>query len=171
MFKNSATQAAGYVRSATELFSSSASFFRSKPPPPPLARVPVAAIESPPASPPAWKRWAPAAFAVGGALLAGAAAGTAYYKRDEIGVGYTWATDHMKYVGNLWDEDALRRRLDNLFEIEEKLGVMFRTYADLASSLSPALPMRLELIAYIDVLGSTLTSHRLRLYTRPQEHL
>ena len=60
-------------------------------------------------------------------MLAGAAAGTAYYKRDDIGVGYRWATDHMKYVGNLWDEKALTKRVDDLMQIEEKMGVLFRT--------------------------------------------
>ena len=31
-----------------------------------------------------------------------------------------------KYVGNLWDRDALHRRVDNLLEIEDKMGVTFR---------------------------------------------
>ena len=34
----------------------------------------------------------------------------------------------MKYVGNLWDNDALKRRMDNLLEVEEKMGVVFREY-------------------------------------------
>ena len=69
-----------------------------------------------------------AAAAPGGSFFgAGAAAGAAYYKRDEIGVGYTWATDHMKYVGTLWDEDALHKRVNDLMEIEERMGVLFRT--------------------------------------------
>ena len=42
-------------------------------------------------------------------------------------MGYTWATDHMKYVGNLWDEATLQKRVDDLIEIEEKMGVLFRT--------------------------------------------
>ena len=63
---------------------------------------------------------------MGGALVAGAAAGTAYYKRQEIGVGYTWATDHMKYVGTLWDEKTLTKRVDTLLEIEDQMGVTFR---------------------------------------------
>ena len=87
----------------------------------------MATLPAPQASVSSWKKWAPAAYAVGGALIAGAAAGAAYYKRDDINVGYTWATDHMKYVGNLWDEDSLKKRLNDLFEIEEKMGVMFRT--------------------------------------------
>jgi hypothetical protein len=74
----------------------------------------------------AWGKWAPAAYAVGGAILAGAAAGGAYYKRDDLNVGLTWATDHMKYVGNLWDEEALKRRVDALIDVEEEEGVSFR---------------------------------------------
>ncbi|KAI0773402.1 hypothetical protein BC629DRAFT_1701863 [Irpex lacteus] len=135
VFKNSANQAAGYVKQATELFSATSSFFRtrsgSSPSSPPAAPpVPPKALPAPPPSPggAAWKKWAPAAYAVGGALLAAGAAGAAYYKREEIGVGYAWATDHMKYVGTLWDEATLKRRLEDLFQIEEKMGVMFRTF-------------------------------------------
>lgn len=72
-----------------------------------------------------WGKWTPAAFAVGGALLAGAA-GAAYYKREDLGTGYAWATDHMKYIGNLWDEDALKRRMEELIDVEEQFGVAFR---------------------------------------------
>jgi hypothetical protein len=80
-----------------------------------------------PAAPAAgWGKWAgTASYAVGGALLAGAAAGATYYKRDDLGLGYTWATDHMKYVGHLWDVDALNKRVDFLVNAEEE-GVVFR---------------------------------------------
>jgi hypothetical protein len=75
-----------------------------------------------------WKKWAaPAAYAFGSAVLAGAAAGGAYYKREDINVGFAWATDHMKYVGNLWDEEALKRRLNTLVDAEEQEGALFRT--------------------------------------------
>lgn len=74
-----------------------------------------------------WQKWAaPAAFAIGGAVLAGAA-GTAYYKREEIGVGYTWITDHLQYVGNLWNREELEGRLDRLLAIESGMGVLFHT--------------------------------------------
>ena len=33
----------------------------------------------------------------------------------------------MKYVGTLWDQDALHKRVNDLMEIEEKMGVLFRT--------------------------------------------
>jgi hypothetical protein len=86
---------------------------------------------APPPSQPAqsaWSKWAgPTAYAVGGALLAGAAAGGAYYKKDDLTQGLTWATDHMKYVGNLWDEAALDQRVEALIDIERDQGVMFRT--------------------------------------------
>jgi hypothetical protein len=59
-------------------------------------------------------------------LAAGAAAGTAYYKRDDLTLGYTWATDHMKYIRNLWDEDTLRKRVESVIDTEEELGVLFR---------------------------------------------
>lgn len=138
VFKNTANQAAGYVKSAHQIISSTTSFFGSKPtatgPAVPKAALPP--VPPGPASP--WKKWAPTAFAVGGALLAGAAAGTAYFKREEIGVGYTWATDHMKYVGTLWDEATLRKRVDDLMQIEEKLGVLFRTFY---TYLPPSPPM------------------------------
>ena len=32
----------------------------------------------------------------------------------------------MKYVGTLWDEEKLRKRLNELLDIEESLGVIFR---------------------------------------------
>lgn len=80
------------------------------------------------ASASAWGKWTgPAAYAIGGAILAGAAAGGAYYKREDLSAGYSWATDHMKYVRNLWDEGALQRRVDALINAEEREGVLFRT--------------------------------------------
>ncbi|KAJ3509253.1 hypothetical protein NLJ89_g5321 [Agrocybe chaxingu] len=86
----------------------------------------------------AWSRWAgPAAYAMGGALLAGAAAGGAYYKKDELTQGLGWATDHLKYVGNLWDEPGLEKRVEGLVDIEKEHGVVFRT---LYTSLPPKLP-------------------------------
>lgn len=90
--------------------------------------APQPAASNSPTSSSLWGRWAaPAAYAVGGAILAGAAAGGAYYKRDDLNVGFTWATDHMKYVGNLWDEEALKRRVEALIDVEDQEGVTFRT--------------------------------------------
>ncbi|PSS35486.1 hypothetical protein PHLCEN_2v1641 [Hermanssonia centrifuga] len=46
----------------------------------------------------------------------------------------------MKYVGTLWDEDKLRRRVESLFEIEDKMGVMFRTFFTYLPSKPPVHP-------------------------------
>lgn len=69
---------------------------------------------------------------MGGAILAGAAAGTAYWKRNEVaqygaqvaGVG-TWMRDHMQYIGNLWDEKAMAQRVDAVMQIAEEGGIAF----------------------------------------------
>ena len=94
-------------------------------------RKPVAALPAPePATGSGgfWQKWGTTALAVGGAAItAGAAASAAYYKKDDIGTGYMWATDHMKYVGNLWDEAELNNRLDTIFSYDKNMGILFRT--------------------------------------------
>lgn len=69
-----------------------------------------------------WARWAPAAL---GAVVAGAAAGAAVYKREELTSSLGWAGDHLIYVRNLWDDKALRRRIDSLIAIRKESGVYF----------------------------------------------
>lgn len=59
--------------------------------------------------------------------MAGAVAGTAYYRRADIETGYGALTEHMQYVGALWDKDALAARVRYLVEGETKHGVIFRT--------------------------------------------
>ncbi|PIL36979.1 hypothetical protein GSI_00671 [Ganoderma sinense ZZ0214-1] len=88
-----------------------------------------------------WQKWAaPAALAIGGVVLAGTAAGTAYYKREEIGVGYTWVTDHLKYIGNLWSKEELEERLDRLLTLESRMGVLFHTFFTDIPASPPAYP-------------------------------
>lgn len=133
MFKNTATRATEYANAAktmgSALLGSFAGFGAKK------ATTPAPeATTSAPAT--GWGKWAPAAYAVGGAVLAGAAAGGAYYKREDLGVGYTWATDHMKYVRNLWDEAALNKRVDDLLDIEDQEGVVFRVWVSRPCSKS-----------------------------------
>ncbi|KAJ3764726.1 hypothetical protein FB446DRAFT_625238, partial [Lentinula raphanica] len=100
--------------------------------------TPLAAITTPPTTETGWGKWAPIVYAVEGVVTATAAtAGAAYGRRDDLGVGYIWATDHMKYVRNLWDEDALKRRIDALIEIEKKEPVIFRNFY----TLLPAIPL------------------------------
>lgn len=130
MFKNSASKAFEYVNTAKQVASSLGFFSKSSSAA--ATKAPVAAITAPPianTSAASWTKWAvPAAYGVGGLLVSGAAAGAAYYKRDDLGMGYKWATDHMKYVGTLWDEKSLKKRLEQLVEIENNLGVTFREY-------------------------------------------
>jgi hypothetical protein len=132
VFKNTATKAAEYVGAArtvaSSIFGATAGFgakTASTSQKPPSAAITAPTQESK-KSGSSWG-WGAAAYTVGGALLAGAAAGTAYYKRDDINFGWTWASDHMRYVGNLWDEDKLKRRVDNLIDVEKEFGIVFRT--------------------------------------------
>ncbi|KAF8605249.1 hypothetical protein BDV93DRAFT_490531 [Ceratobasidium sp. AG-I] len=135
VFSNSATKAVDYVSAAQQAFSAFNSIRPTSPSP--QAQPIRAAIMAPPitqvtksSSP--WSTWVPA---VGGAILAGAAAGTAYWKRNEVaqygaqvaGVG-TWMRDHMQYVGNLWDEKTLAQRVDEVMQIAEEGGIAFCNY-------------------------------------------
>ncbi|KAI0050205.1 hypothetical protein FA95DRAFT_1555907 [Auriscalpium vulgare] len=147
VFKNSATKASEYVQTAHKAASGLWGAWGSKAgtSAAAAAKAPAGLIAAPPAgeasaaaSGSPWAKWAPAAYAVGGALIAGAAAGTAYYKRGEITMGYSELTDHMKYVGTLWDEKALGDRLLKLVDVEKEHGVIFRT---LYTFIPPALPL------------------------------
>lgn len=130
MFKNSATKAVEFVnnaRSFANAFGLSANAKATAATKSAASQsAPLAITAAPEVAKSPWAKWAPAAYAVGGGLFAAAAAGTAYYKRDDIGTGYSWATDHMKYVGNLWDEKGLQKRVTDLLDVEDRLGVFFR---------------------------------------------
>ncbi|PKI85698.1 hypothetical protein MVES1_000262 [Malassezia vespertilionis] len=53
----------------------------------------------------------------GTALAAGTAiaAGALFTRNDVLSDAYTWATDHLAFVGNLWDVDTLHARLDESY--------------------------------------------------------
>lgn len=137
VFKNSATKAVEYAGAARTVVSDVFSLFGRKGASSTVSGQPPLAITAAPTAESGWAKWAPAAYAVGGALVAGAAAGTAYYRRDDIGSGYSWATDHMNYVRSLWDEEALRKRMRDLNDVQVHLGVTFRSFYTL---LPPAPP-------------------------------
>ncbi|KZT13086.1 uncharacterized protein LAESUDRAFT_690248 [Laetiporus sulphureus 93-53] len=137
VFKNGVTQAASYVRDA---FTTLRSFTSSNPPSATASRAAITAAPNVAASTSMWQKWAPGSYAVGGALLAGAALGAAYYKREELDWGYKWATDHMKYVRALLDENSLQRRLQRLVEIEEEMGVVFRAFYTFVPPKPPSSP-------------------------------
>jgi hypothetical protein len=131
VFKNSAAKAAEYADTArsvaTGIFGglvglgAKAVSASANPPATPITNAPTSLTSNNRN----WAKWA----SYGGAVLAaGAAAGTVYYKRDDLALGYGWATDHMKYIGNLWDENAMRKRVESIIDIEQEMGVLFRTY-------------------------------------------
>ena len=126
--KNSVTKATEYVNAATTVGSAllgSLAVLGAK-----------KATQTQPATPTPQapqSKWGSAIYAVGGAVLAGAVAGGAYYKRRDLTQGLSWATDHMKYVGNLWDEESLNQRVEALIDIEKERGVIFRTLVNLLS--------------------------------------
>lgn len=104
-------------------------------------RKPIAALPAPEPATGAggfWQKWGTTALAVGGAAItAGAAATAAYYKKDDIGIGYTWATDHMKYVGNLWEGEGLEKRLNTVISYDKNMGILFRTFYTLLPASPP----------------------------------
>ncbi|KAA1466770.1 hypothetical protein DENSPDRAFT_812059 [Dentipellis sp. KUC8613] len=141
VFKNSATKATEYVASAQKTASSLWSTLSGLQSPtksaPASAAQPAGLLSSPSAGETPWSRWAPAAYAVGGALLAGAAAGAAYYRRNELTLVSANVLDHMRYVGNLWDQDALSKRVEDVLEIEKEHGVVFKTLYTILPAMPP----------------------------------
>jgi len=141
MFKNKAEEAISYVNAARGVVSGvgvlsalgsfgfgkkstapQASSSQPRPQVLPSQQGPFA--DKNPKSP--WEKWAPAVYGVGGALLAGAAAGAVYHQRDNLNLGLGWATDHLKYVGTMWDENKLKARVDGLLKLNKESGIVFR---------------------------------------------
>lgn len=147
VFKNSATRVAEVADTARTIASDVLYFMGKNPdssqakPNPSLRQIaPATESESESTSKSTgWARWAPAAYAVGGAIAAGAAAGTAYWRREDISSGYNWAFDHMKYVGKLWDEEGMRKRLDDLMLAEQR-GIIFKLFYVLLPPSPPSFP-------------------------------
>ncbi|CAO1638791.1 unnamed protein product [Sympodiomycopsis kandeliae] len=70
--------------------------------------------------------WTNALWATGVLATAATAGGVAaYYNREQIGGAYSYLTDHFQYVSNLWDDKALRERLDSLIELP---SIFFHAY-------------------------------------------
>ncbi|KZT36682.1 hypothetical protein SISSUDRAFT_1063441 [Sistotremastrum suecicum HHB10207 ss-3] len=148
IFKHKVTEGLGYVQAARDIAAGFTAFSALKasassqdkkdnePKP-----VPKAAIPAPPQERSVWQKWAPVAYGVGGALIAGAAAGTAYYKREDVGQGFSWASDHMKYVGTLWDETALKTRMDQVVDLGKEFNVVFRTFYTILPAKPPSQPL------------------------------
>ncbi|TKY84862.1 hypothetical protein EX895_005942 [Sporisorium graminicola] len=90
----------------------------------------------PAASTRATSNWRTALMATGAvALASGAAASAAYFNKDKINGAYGWVTDHLAFVSNLWDDNALRLRLDRLVDQPQ---ILFHCYYTRLPSTSRA---------------------------------
>ncbi|KAK4686754.1 hypothetical protein P7C73_g3373, partial [Tremellales sp. Uapishka_1] len=64
-------------------------------------------------------------YGLGALALGAAAAGTAYYRRDDFVNGWKWGYEHMTFVRNLWDENQMKERLVLVEELAAKRNVRF----------------------------------------------
>jgi hypothetical protein len=62
--------------------------------------------------------------------LGAAAVGTAYYRREDFLNGWKWGYEHMTFVRNLWDDQGLKDRLDDLDRLSRERSVLFTKWAN-----------------------------------------
>ena len=72
-------------------------------------------------------------YGLGAVALGAAAAGTAYYRREDFMNGWKWGFDHMTFVRNLWDDAAMKERLDTLDRLSKERNIMFWKYVPVLS--------------------------------------
>lgn len=65
-------------------------------------------------------------YGLGAVALGAAAAGTAYYRREDFMNGWKWGFDHMTFVRNLWDDAGMKERLDALDVLDRNHSIRFR---------------------------------------------
>ena len=129
VFKNSFEKYGGYIRTATDLGSTLAPFG---------AALGATLFGSSAASAASGKNersatskssststWAWAAGAAVAALGAGAAGAGIYANRSTLGQSYTWVSDHLAFVGNLWDTKNGSKRLEEIVQLPQ---VLFHCY-------------------------------------------
>ncbi|GAA5865777.1 hypothetical protein JCM3774_003088 [Rhodotorula dairenensis] len=132
----------GLFRSATSSTANSASTSRNGSPAPSPAASKSATTNSsqrnqdvsipPPAESPSatpGSNWLslPYLAAAGITGAAAAAFGAAYYNRDVLAQHWTWATSHLSFVGELWKQEELEKRLEMVVAANEK-GIGFHNF-------------------------------------------
>ncbi|OCF42781.1 hypothetical protein I317_03383 [Kwoniella heveanensis CBS 569] len=67
-------------------------------------------------------------YGLGAAALGAVALGTAYYRREDFVTGWKWGYDHMTFVKNLWDDEAMKARLVAINSLTEDRNIIFHNY-------------------------------------------
>lgn len=67
-------------------------------------------------------------YSLGAVAIGAAAAGTAYYRREDFMNGWKWGFDHMTFVRNLWDDAGMKERLDALNQLGTEREILFCKY-------------------------------------------
>ncbi|KAL0932028.1 uncharacterized protein CTRU02_212981 [Colletotrichum truncatum] len=72
-----------------------------------------------------WGKWGKIAMVAGSAAAVAASAGAAYYNREQITQGWTWATSHLEFVGCLAKGAELQKRVQYMVKLNKELDVGF----------------------------------------------
>ena len=62
-------------------------------------------------------------YGIGAVAIGAAAAGKAYYRREDFSNGWKWGNEHMTFVRDLWDADEMRGRLLDLDGLGKENGL------------------------------------------------
>ncbi|KAK1633605.1 hypothetical protein BDP81DRAFT_463316 [Colletotrichum phormii] len=97
-------------------------------PSPSRNKAPVAALPAPPTANSSQQGgwgWGKIAMVAGSAAAVAASAGAAYYNREHITQGLSWATSHLEFVGCLAKGAELQKRMQYMVKLNGELDVGF----------------------------------------------
>ena len=75
------------------------------------------------AATPGWQRWGKYAMFAGAAGAVAASAGALYSQREKLSAGWTWATSHLLFVGDLAKAETLKKRVVTLEKTCQERGI------------------------------------------------